>query len=101
MSRDTGKRLDVGRCTHAVADGSVVEVEALCSNQRALEDIVDDPQRSTEGGTDPSAAACRYRMNKKTRLLEVWTHAPEFVSPRKNLLPALCAAVASALYWLT
>ena len=78
-----------------------MEVETVCPNQRALEYVVDDPQRSTEGGTDPSAAACRYRMYEKMRLLEVWTHAPEFVSPRKNLLPALCAAVASALYWLT
>ena len=35
--------------------------------------------------------------------LQSWgsRHAPEFVSPRKNLLPALCAAVASARYWLT
>ena len=53
--------------THAVADRPVMEVETVGPNQRALEYVVDDPQRSTEGGTDSSAAACRCHRLQKTR----------------------------------
>ena len=45
--------------TYAVADGSVVEVEAVNADERALQDVVDNPQRGAERGADASATTGR------------------------------------------
>ncbi len=94
--------------THAVSYGSLVEVQPLDAIQRTLQNVVNDPQRSSEGGADASATASRYKYNgmhinfvlsnnSLAGLSLSETHIPEFVSPKKYLTPASCAAVASPL----
>ena len=45
--------------TYAVADGSMVEVEAVDADEGTLQDIVDDPEPGTEGRANATPAAGR------------------------------------------
>ena len=50
----------VGRLdAHTVANGPVVEVEAVDADEGTLQDIVDDPEPGTEGRADATPAAGR------------------------------------------
>ena len=84
-----------------VANGALMEVKGICSQNDSLYHIIQNPEGSTEGWADAtSTLGCcdghQYQYNSRQEY-----ELPELVSPKTCGFPFATAAEISAAYGLT